>query len=62
MAAITVREALLLQGFPGSHRVSLSRGKYAAAEMVGNAIPPGFVAAQARILRRLHTAASGVAA
>ena len=52
--AITVREALLLQGFPSNHRVSLRRGKYAAAEMVGNAIPPGFVAPQARMLRRLR--------
>lgn len=60
--AITVREALLLQGFPGSHRISLVRGKYAAAEIVGNAIPPGFVEAQARMLRRLRASAAGVAA
>ena len=59
--AITVREALLLQGFPGGHRVSLRRGKYAAAEMVGNAIPPGFVAAQARMLRRIRNTAAGAA-
>ncbi len=58
--AITVREALLLQGFPARHRISLRRGKYAAAEMVGNAIPPEFVAAQARMLRGLS--ATGVAA
>ena len=38
--AITLREALLLQGFPPDHRLSLKRGKYAAAELVGNAIPP----------------------
>ena len=56
--AITVREALLLQGFPANHRVSLRRGKYAAAEIVGNAIPPGFVEAQARMLRRIPTAAA----
>ena len=60
--AITVREALLLQGFPGSHRISLRRGKYAAAEMVGNAIPPGFVAAQAHMLRRLRAVSAEVAA
>ena len=59
--AITVREALLLQGFPAEHQVSLRRGKYAAAEIVGNAIPPGFVEAQARMLRRVPTAASGIA-
>ena len=56
--AITVREALSLQGFPASHQVSLRRGKYAAAEIVGNAIPPGFVEAQARMLRRIPTAAA----
>ena len=60
--AITVREALLLQGFPRNHRVSLRRGKYAAAEIVGNAIPPGFVEAQARMLRRLRASATGAAA
>ena len=60
--AITVREALLLQGFPANHRVSLRRGKYAAAEIVGNAIPPGFVEAQARMLRRMRTKVAGAAA
>ena len=50
----------MLQGFPARHRISLRRGKYAAAEMVGNAIPPEFVAAQARMLRGLS--AAGVAA
>jgi DNA (cytosine-5)-methyltransferase 1 len=60
--AITVREALLLQGFPANHRVSLRRGKYAAAELAGNAIPPGFVEVQARILRRMPTLATGAAA
>ena len=45
--AITLREALLLQGFPPDYRLSLARGKYAAAELVGNAIPPPFVKAQA---------------
>ena len=49
--AITLREALLLQGFPPDHRLSLKRGKYAAAELVGNAIPPPFVRAQAWPLR-----------
>ena len=49
--AITLREALLLQGFPADHRVSLKRGKYAAAELVGNAIPPPFVRPQAAALR-----------
>ena len=49
--AITLREALLLQGFPPDHRLSLRRGKHAAAELVGNAIPPPFVTAQASPLR-----------
>jgi DNA (cytosine-5)-methyltransferase 1 len=50
--AITLREALLLQGFPPDYRLSLKRGKYAAAELAGNAIPPAFVRAQALALRR----------
>ena len=49
--AITPREALLLQSFPPDYRVSLRRGKYRAAEMIGNAIPPPLVAAHARPLR-----------
>ena len=52
--AITLREALLLQGFPPEYQLSLERGKYAAAELVGNAIPPPFVRAQALALRRAH--------
>ena len=51
--AITLREALLLQGFPPEYRLSLRRGKYAAAELVGNAIPPPFVTAQALTLRKM---------
>ncbi len=51
--AITLREALLLQGFPRDYRLSLARGKYAAADLAGNAIPPPFVKAQARALRRI---------
>jgi len=48
---ITLREALVLQGFPQQYKMSLARGKLAAAELVGNAIPPRFVAAQAAALR-----------
>lgn len=51
--AITLREALMLQGFPAGHRLSMERGKYAAAELIGNAIPPAFVRAQAKALRPL---------
>jgi DNA (cytosine-5)-methyltransferase 1 len=45
--AITLREAALLQGFPKDYFFSLRKGKYAAAEMIGNALPPLFSAIQA---------------
>ena len=45
--AITLREAALLQGFAPDYTFRLDRGKLAAALMIGNAIPPGFVAAHA---------------
>jgi DNA (cytosine-5)-methyltransferase 1 len=41
--AITLREAALLQGFPRSYRISLRRGRYPAAALIGNALPPEFV-------------------
>lgn len=50
--AITLREAALLQGFPAEHRFSLRRGKYPAAEMIGNALPPEFVRRHAAEIRR----------
>jgi DNA (cytosine-5)-methyltransferase 1 len=50
--AITLREAALLQGFPSDYRFALDRGKLAAAAMIGNAVPPPFVAAQAAALAR----------
>ncbi len=49
--AITLREAALLQSFPLDYRFSLRRGKYAAAEMIGNALPPAFSRAQAEAIR-----------
>lgn len=51
--AITLREAALLQTFPKRHIVSLERGKYAAAELIGNALPPALVRAQALPIRHL---------
>jgi DNA (cytosine-5)-methyltransferase 1 len=45
--AITLREAALLQGFSPGYTFRLDRGKLAAALMIGNALPPGFVAAHA---------------
>lgn len=46
--AITLREAALLQSFPADYEFPLTRGKYRAADLIGNALPPRFVAAQAR--------------
>lgn len=46
--AITLREAALLQSFPPDYTFPLTSGKYKAAELIGNALPPRFVAAQAR--------------
>lgn len=46
--AITMREAALLQGFPPRYRFSTSGGKSAVALMIGNALPPPFIAAHAR--------------
>lgn len=57
--AITLREAALLQTFPKSYFFSLERGKYAAAAMIGNALPPEFIRRHAKeVLRHLqqHTA------
>lgn len=41
--AITLREAALLQTFPRNYKFSLRRGKYPAAQMIGNALPPEFI-------------------
>lgn len=41
--AITLREAALLQSFPTAYQLPLERGKYRAAELIGNALPPRFV-------------------
>lgn len=48
--AITLREAALLQSFPRTYQISLRRGKYAAAELIGNALPPAFVQQQAAVV------------
>lgn len=50
--AITLREAALLQSFPPGYVFSLRRGKYAAAEMIGNALPPVFSRMQAEVIRK----------
>lgn len=43
--AITLREAALLQGFPADYRFNVKHGKEAIALMIGNALPPSFIAA-----------------
>ena len=50
--AITLREAALLQSFPRDYQLSLRKGKYAAAEMIGNALPPEFVRRHSLALRQ----------
>jgi DNA (cytosine-5)-methyltransferase 1 len=49
--AITLREAALLQGFPPEYSFCLDKGKFAAAGLIGNALPPAFVEAHARQIR-----------
>lgn len=45
--SITLREAALLQSFPEEHTFRLEGGKYRCAEMIGDAMPPAFVAQNA---------------
>jgi DNA (cytosine-5)-methyltransferase 1 len=47
---ITLREAALLQGFPAHYMFDVSHGKESIALMVGNALPPPFIAANAKEL------------
>jgi DNA (cytosine-5)-methyltransferase 1 len=49
--AITLREAAILQGFPRRYKFEVSHGKEAIALMIGNALPPPFIAAHAKGLR-----------
>ena len=46
--SITLREAAKLQGFPKSYEFDLSRGRYPAARLIGNAFPPKFAEHHAR--------------
>lgn len=59
--AITLREAALLQSFPADYQFSLRRGKYAAAEMIGNALPPEFVRRHAMEIARALSGGSSSA-
>lgn len=51
--AITMREAALLQGFPAKYKFAPETGKEALAAMIGNALPPPFIAAHSRSIRRI---------
>ena len=50
--AITLREAALLQTFPPNYKFSLSKGKDAAALMIGNALPPEFIRRHAKTIKK----------
>jgi len=48
---ITLREAAILQGFPRNYRFDIKHGKESIALMIGNALPPPFIAAHAGTLK-----------
>jgi len=50
--AITMREAALLQGFPRRYKFPITDNKGAVALMIGNALPPPFIAAHGRSIKR----------
>jgi DNA (cytosine-5)-methyltransferase 1 len=50
--AITMREATLLQGFPSRYKFPSACNKALVARMIGNALPPPFIAAHARAVYR----------
>lgn len=47
---ITLREAALLQGFPANYKFDISHGKEAIGLMIGNALPPPFIAAHGKAM------------
>jgi DNA (cytosine-5)-methyltransferase 1 len=47
---ISLREAALLQGFPEKYKFKIEHGKEAIALMIGNALPPPFIAAHSRAM------------
>lgn len=51
--AITIREAALLQGFPKHYKFLSTRNKSILALMIGNALPPPFIKAHARQIRKM---------
>ena len=50
---VTLREAALLQSFPPDYKFAPNIGKGALAEMIGNALPPPFIAAHSKVIRRV---------
>lgn len=54
--AITLREAALLQSFPPDYIFSLRRGKFPAAAIIGNALPPEFIRRHALAIRQYLSA------
>jgi DNA (cytosine-5)-methyltransferase 1 len=48
---ITLREAAVLQGFPPDYKFDVAHGKESIALMIGNALPPPFIAAHAGSLK-----------
>lgn len=55
---ITLREAALLQGFPRHYKFSLERGKFAAARLIGNALPPPFIRRHSLTIKATISASS----
>ncbi len=53
--AITLREAALLQGFPRWYKFPKVENKSDVALMIGNALPPPFIAAHARQICRIFS-------
>ena len=51
--AITMREAAVLQGFPVDYKFPTTGNKSAIALMVGNALPPPFISAHARSIKKV---------
>lgn len=51
--AITMREAALLQGFPRRYKFPIPHNKTAVALMIGNALPPPFIKAHSRCIKRI---------
>ncbi len=58
--AITLREAALLQSFPPDYQLPLDHGKYRAAELIGNALPPRFVEHHAATLAAALRTSAGL--